>query len=209
MELFKHFSQVLEDGNTATITIAKKGETLTVSVLPGNDLVKDAAKNKITPLNISGTAEELDEGFATVFAPIKKAIGLLSDMASFEKSVAEAEAASKKVEAEKKKAEAANKSFKEYMALAKTNLEESKYCDALTCLSSAEKFATTEEQKTAVSRFRNEVDTKSGASTIFESNEDKSDGKNLTPGAAAPKGKKAAPKSEDHECGEPYNYEDD
>lgn len=209
MELFKHFSKVLEDGNTANITIAKKGETLSVSVLPGNDLVKDAAKNKITPLNISGTAEELDEGFAAAFAPIKKAVGLLSDMASFEKSVAEAEAASKKAEAEKKQAEAANKSFKDYMALAKTNLDEAKYRDALTCVASAEKFATTDAQKTAVATFRSDVDTKSGAGTIFGGNEDKSDGKNITPGTAAPKGKKAASKSEDHECEEPDNYEND
>ncbi len=57
MNLFKTLSEVLGNGCTATITIAHKDGIMTVGVLPGNDLVKDAAKNKIVPLNITGTPD--------------------------------------------------------------------------------------------------------------------------------------------------------
>ena len=52
MNLFTTLSDVLGNGCTATITIAQKDGIMTVGVLPGNDLVKDAAKNSIVPLNI-------------------------------------------------------------------------------------------------------------------------------------------------------------
>ena len=63
MELFTKLSEIMGEGCTLAINIAKTKNGMTVSVLPGNSLVKDVAKNKITPLNVSGTAEELDEGF--------------------------------------------------------------------------------------------------------------------------------------------------
>lgn len=63
MELFTKLSEIMGEGCTLAITIAKTKNGMTVSVLPGNSLVKDAAKNKIAPLNISGSASELDEGF--------------------------------------------------------------------------------------------------------------------------------------------------
>ena len=49
MNLFTTLSDVLGNGCTATITIAQKDGIMTVGVLPGNDLVKDAAKNSIVP----------------------------------------------------------------------------------------------------------------------------------------------------------------
>lgn len=82
MDLFKTLSEVLGNGCTATITIAQKDGIMTVSVLPGNDLVKDAAKNKLVPLNVSGTPDELDAGFVAAIAePIRQTSGLLVDMA--------------------------------------------------------------------------------------------------------------------------------
>lgn len=48
MEIFKTLNEMLGDGSTLTITIAKKGEELIVSVLPGNNLVKDTKSFLLT-----------------------------------------------------------------------------------------------------------------------------------------------------------------
>lgn len=138
MNLFTTLSDVLGKSCTATITIAQKDGIMTVGVLPGNDLVKDAAKNSIVPLNISGTPEELDEGFVAAIAePIKKTTGLLVDMAAYERAAEEAKAKSK-MEEERKAAEKTRKEqYNGYVALAETNLKEQKYRDALKCVESA------------------------------------------------------------------------
>ena len=84
MDLFKQLSEVMANGSTLAITVAKKEDGLTVSVLPGNSLVKDAAKNKFVPICLKGTAEEMDEGFlSTILKPVEKAIGLLSNIKEF------------------------------------------------------------------------------------------------------------------------------
>lgn len=180
MNLFKTLSEVLGDGCTATITIAQKDGVMTVSVLPGNNLVKDSAKNKIVPLNLTGTPEELDEGFVNAISePIRKTSGLLVDMATFEKAAEEAKAQSK-MEEEKKDAEAKRKKeFDGYMALARTNLKESKYKDALKCVESARKSASPAE-KSAIDTLEKEINTQSGQGALFGPAEDKSDGKNVS-----------------------------
>lgn len=101
MELFSRLSEIMGDGCTITINIAKTETGMTVSVLPGNSLVKDAAKAKIAPLNITGTAAELDEGFVNaVVKPVEKTNGLYADMKSFE----EAQKAAKEASEMEKKA---------------------------------------------------------------------------------------------------------
>lgn len=180
MNLFKTLSEVLGEGCTATITIAQKDGVMTVGVLPGNSLVKDSAKSKIVPLNLTGTPDELDEGFVSAITePIRRTSGLLVDMASFEQAAEEAKAKSK-MEEEKKEAEAKRKKeFDGYMALARTNLKESKYKDALKCAESAKKSSLPPE-RASVDALINEINTKSGQGALFGLAEDKSDGKNVT-----------------------------
>lgn len=177
--MFKTFKEMLSDGSSVTITIAKKGEELIVSVLPGNSIVKDSAKSRIVPLNLSGTAEDLDNGFIdAISAPITKSIDLLSNMASFEKSQEEAKAKSK-MEAEKKSAEEKRKKeMSEYVSLAKQNLKEEKFRDALTCIASARKLST-ESDKSTLDKLESDVANASGVGTMFGGPEDKSDGKNV------------------------------
>ena len=80
MDLFEKLSEIMGEGSTVTMTVAKSGKGMTVSVMPGNSLVKDAAKSKFVPINVSGTPEELDEGFLdTILNPIAKANGLLTN----------------------------------------------------------------------------------------------------------------------------------
>ena len=204
MNLFKTLSEVLGNGCTATITIAQKDGIMTVGVLPGNNLVKDSAKNKIVPLNLYGTPDELDEGFVAAIAePIRKTSGLLVDMAAFEKASEEAKAQSK-MEEEKKEAEAKRKKeYDGYMILARTNLKDNKYKDALQCVESARKSATPAD-KSAINALENEINTKSGQGALFGPAEDKSDGKNVSL-APAKGAKKAKTESDDEDTNENNN----
>ena len=194
---------MLGDGSTLSITIAKKGENLVVGVLPGNDLVKDAAKSRIVPLNLSGTPVELDEGFIeAVFTPITKASGLLSDIASFEAAQEEAKAKSK-MEADKKSAEdKRKKELGEWIDLAKQNLKENKFRDALTCVANARKKAT-DSDKSALDKLEAEIAKTSGAGSMFGEAEDASDGKNVKLGGSSKsKGKSNDNNGDDTEEGD-------
>lgn len=193
MNLFKTLSEVLGNGCTATISIAQKDGIMTVGVLPGNNLVKDSAKNKIVPLNVSGTPEELDEGFVEAIAePVRKTAGLLVDMAAYEQAAEEAKAKSK-MEEEKKVAEAnRKKEYDGYLNLARTNLKEQKYRDALKCVESARKVALPTD-KVTLDTLTNEINSSSGQGALFGPAEDKSDGKNVS--LNAPKSKKDKPAS--------------
>lgn len=197
MNLFKTLSEVLGNGCTVTITIAQKDGIMTVGVLPGNNLVKDGAKNKIVPLNVSGTPEELDEGFVEAIAePVRKTAGLLIDMASYERAAEEAKAKSK-MEEEKKAAEATRKKdYDGYVNLARTNLKEQKYRDALKCVESARKVSLPSD-KVTLDTLTNEINSASGQGALFGPSEDKSDGKNVS--LSAPKGKKNKPASSECE----------
>lgn len=199
MKMFKTFMEMLGDGSSVTITIAKKGEELIVSVLPGNSIVKDTAKSRIVPLNLSGTAEDLDDGFIdAISTPIAKSIDLLSNMASFEKAQEEAKAKSK-MEAEKKAVEEKRKKeLSDYVSLAKQNLKEEKFRDALTCIANARKVATSNDCS-ALDKLEIEVSKLSGAESMFGDLEDKSDGKNVKIGKVKVDNKS---NNEDEEGGE-------
>ncbi len=200
MNLFKTLSEVLGEGCTATITIAQKDGIMTVGVLPGNNLVKDGAKNKIVPLNVSGTPEELDEGFIDAIAePVRKTTGLLVDMASYEQAAEEAKAKSK-MEEEKKVAEAnRKKEYDGYVNLARTNLKEQKYRDALKCVELARKVALPTD-KTTLDTLTNEINSASGQGALFGPTDDKSDGKNVSLNATKGKKDKPAASECDGDC---------
>ena len=181
MELFKRISELLDDNCTLSINVAKKGERLIVSVLPGNSLVKDtAATSQIVPLNISGTGTELDEGFVdAIFEPVKRVTGLLVDMQSFEEGE-EAAKQKSKMEAKKKSEEVEKKKqYLGYVELAKTNLAESKFRDALVCIEKAREFVGNDSESKSLDTLKAKVDSDSGIGSMFGGAEDKSDGKNV------------------------------
>lgn len=197
MDLFTKLSEIMGEGCTLAINIAKTKEGMTVSVLPGNSLVKDAAKNKITPLNVSGTAEELDEGFVNaIIQPVASSAKMLVDMKSFEEGQAAAKAAS---EMEKKAKEEAAKNkelFGKWMELAEQNKKESKYKDAITCAQNALKVAGgVAGGKAKVDTFIQKCNEEASASLFGD--EDKSDGKNIK--IAVKKAKATAEPSDDEE----------
>ncbi len=72
------------------INIKTKGDLLTVMVLP-KTTANDPALQEIQPLIMSGTPEDLDSGFiAAVRGPLKKTVGLISNVEDFEASTAKA-----------------------------------------------------------------------------------------------------------------------
>jgi len=194
--------------STLAITVAKKENGLTVSVLPGNDLVKDAAKNKMVPICLSGTAEEMDEGFlGAVLQPVQKANGLLSSIKDFENAQEEAKKASAMEQKAKEEQKKVNVEFACWLALAEKNYGEDKFKDTLTCLESAEKIAAKVNGGMAkVDAMKQKTMEALGEGTMFgAATEDKSDGKNVklskASKAAAAK-TETAPEADEEESGD-------
>jgi PRTRC genetic system protein E len=89
-----------------------------LSVLLNNEQCGDEARKLIPPLNLRGTAEELDNGFfESISTPLQTASGLMVDMESFMKQLEEAKKKSamekEKQDKEKKEKEAKEKKYKE------------------------------------------------------------------------------------------------
>ncbi|TYK31879.1 PRTRC system protein E, partial [Bacteroides pyogenes] len=94
--MFTKFASMLGDGDSLSITITKKGDNLITSILPKKADLSDTGKDYLSPLVVSGTPEELENGFIdAVITPIQQATGILTNMREFEKGVEAAEANSK------------------------------------------------------------------------------------------------------------------
>lgn len=93
---FTAIHQMMTDGVDLTLVIRKANGRLTVSALPKSNGLKDEAQNHIVPLTVSGLPQELDAGFLqAVTNPIRKAAGLISNMARFEAQAEKAASESK------------------------------------------------------------------------------------------------------------------
>lgn len=120
------FNQITQLDFTGKIqlTIAKGvANNLIVSLMVQNEQCGDNAKQLIPPLNLRGTAEELDEGFfQQITAPIQTASGLMVDMEAFMKQLEEAKRQSamqkEKDDKQKKEQETKDKKYKDGMAKA-------------------------------------------------------------------------------------------
>ena len=210
MEFFKKINDLLGEGCTLSINVAKKGDTLIVGVLPGNPIVKDAAAKNLIPLNISGTPDELDEGFlAAIEAPISRTSGLLVDMASFEKGEADAKAKSAMIAKQKEEKQKKEAEFKGYLALAQENCNAEKFRDAKTCLDKARAAGDgSDAQNRQIRDIEASISQKSGEGSIFGGAVDKSDGKNVV--FKGSKIKPApAPKSDDEDSENDYDDTDE
>lgn len=132
------FNQIaqLEYTGVLQLNISKGAENkIIVSVLLNNEQCGDNAKQLIPPLNLRGTAEELDEGFfQRISAPIQTASGLMVNMEAFMKQLEEAKKQSamekEKTDRQKKVQEAKDKKFKEGMARVDELEKEGKFRDA-------------------------------------------------------------------------------
>jgi PRTRC genetic system protein E len=83
MEFFKKLYEML-DGIDVSIKVKRKNDKLTISVLPDTTHV-------IAPITVTGTPEELDEGFIeAIRSPLTKIAGLKVDTKQFEETVEKA-----------------------------------------------------------------------------------------------------------------------
>ncbi len=138
METTNFFNQIeqLKISGDLHLTISKGMENnLIVSILLQNEQCGDNAKQLIPPLNLRGTAEELDNGFfEQITNPIQTASGLMVNMEAFMKQLEEVQKQSamekEKSDNEKKEKEAKDKKFKEAMAKANELEKENKFREA-------------------------------------------------------------------------------
>jgi PRTRC genetic system protein E len=138
MEPTNFFNQIAQMGITGDLqlTISRGIENnLIVSIILQNEQCGDNAKQLIPPLNLRGTAEELDEGFfQQITTPLQTASGLMVNMEAFMKQLEEAKKQSamekEKGEKEKKEQEAKDKKFKDGMAKANELEKEGKFREA-------------------------------------------------------------------------------
>lgn len=120
------------------ITISKGSENnLVVSTIVNNEQCGDKAKQLIMPLNLRGTAAELDEGyFERITTPLQTASGLMVNMEAFMKQLDEAKKQSamekEKADKEKKAKEERDKKYKDAMLKVDELEKEGKYRDAWT-----------------------------------------------------------------------------
>lgn len=78
---FQQIAKMLGQGNSLSLNIIVKNDSMTVGVVPGVN-----SDNKMPMLTISGTAQEMDEGFfGKIQAPVSAAIGLVTNAQEFEK----------------------------------------------------------------------------------------------------------------------------
>ena len=110
-----------------------------VSLLLKNEQCGDEAKKSIPPLNLRGTAEELDNGFfESIAKPLQTASGLMVDMESFMKQLEEVKKQSamekEKSDKEKKEKETKEKKYSEALQKAEALEKEHKFKEAWSAL---------------------------------------------------------------------------
>lgn len=147
---FQSINQMMSSGADITLVIRKSAEgRMAVSVLPKSNALKGETQNSIVPLTVSGLPEELDAGFLqTVFRPVQKVSGLITNMVQFEAQAEKAAASgkgtkSKESKEDKEKREKYEKSLKKAQEL----ITAKKHKEAVDALTEARKYAIPEDQK--------------------------------------------------------------
>jgi PRTRC genetic system protein E len=166
------FNQIaqMEVAGDLHLTIAKGTENkLIVSVMLQNEQCGDNAKNIIPPLNLRGTADELDNGFfEKITAPMQTASGLMVDMEGFMKQLEEAKKQSamekEKADRQKKEQEAKDKKFKDGMAKADELEKEGKFREAWMKVPEITEFP---EKADEIRRRKMELSDKFSAPSLF------------------------------------------
>ncbi len=167
---FFHQIAQLQITGDLQLTIAKGAENnLIVSVMLQNEQCGDNAKNIIPPLNLRGTAEELDNGFfEKITTPIQTASGIMVDMEAFMKQLEETKKQSAmekdKADRQKKEQEAKDKKFKDAMAKADELEKEGKFREAWVKVPEITEFP---EKADEIRRRKRELSDKFSAPSLF------------------------------------------
>lgn len=136
------FRQIAKLNLTGDLQITLRQSTensFVLSVLLTNEQCGDEARKTIPPLNLRGTAEDLDNGFfENISTPLQTASGLMVDMESFMKQIEETKKRSamekEKSDKEKKEKEAKDKKYNEALRKAEELEKEKRYKEAWSAL---------------------------------------------------------------------------
>ena len=166
---FQTINQMITAGTDLSINIRRVSNNLTVAVVPRRSGVKDG--ERIVPLILNGTPEELDAGFLqAVSTPVQKAQGILANLETFEKQAEQAASQSKaaKSAAEKESKEVREKREKMEKLLKKAEdaMTGKRYSEALTWLKQAKVLAVPDRQKEIDEKMA-EVQKKASEGSLF------------------------------------------
>lgn len=178
MDFFKTIADFLQDGQQVQMAIRKSGDIIAVSILPDNRGVKDKAVENITPLVMSGTPGDFEEGFFDALRPLQEAQGLVSNIKEFEENTEKVKRESEVAKKLKNEAVKQKNEFNELIALTRKNIDKHKFKDARAVLSKAQALPAAE--KVIIEKVKKEIDDASGIGNMFGGEEDLSDGEDLS-----------------------------
>lgn len=166
---FQTINQMITAGTDLSINIRRVSNNLTVAVVPRRSGVKDG--ERIVPLILNGTPEELDADFLqAVSTPVQKAQGILTNLEAFEKQAEQAASQSKaaKSTAEKEPKDVREKREKMEKLLKKAEdaMTGKRYSEALTWLKQAKVLAVPDRQKEIDEKMA-EVQKKASEGSLF------------------------------------------
>ena len=167
---FQAINQMITTGTDLSINIRRVNDNLTVAVVPRRSGVK--AGERIVPLILNGTPEELDAGFLqAVGAPVQKAQGILTNLESFEKQAEQAVSQSKTskptVEKESKEAREKREKMEKLLKKAEDATAGKHYSEALTWLRQAKVLAQPDKQADIDNKMA-EVQKKASEGSLFD-----------------------------------------
>ena len=142
---FRQLANLNLTGDLQIILRPTTENSFVLSVLLTNEQCGDDARKLIPPLNLRGTAEELDNGFfESISTPLQTASGLMVDMENFMKQLEEAKKKSaiekEKQDKDKKEKETKEKKYKEALQKAEEFEKEGKHKEAWSALPKVSEF---------------------------------------------------------------------
>ena len=166
---FQAINQMITAGTDLSINIRRVNSNLTVAVVPRRSGVKDG--ERIVPLILNGTPEELDAGFLqAVGTPVQKAQGILTNLETFEKqaeqAVSQSKAARSAAEKESKEVREKREKMEKLLKKAEDAMTGKRYSEALTWLKQAKVLALPDKQKEIDEKMA-EVQKKASEGSLF------------------------------------------
>ena len=171
---FEQIYQLISTGTDLSINIRRMNDKLNVAVMPRNNALKEEQQQHMVPLVLSGTPEELDREFLqAVMAPVKKALGILTNLEAFEKAAEKTASQAKPgktVEKESKEAREKREKMEKLMKKADDTAAASRFSEAQTWLKQARLLATADKQKEIDAKMQ-EIQRKANAGSLFGAQE--------------------------------------
>ena len=166
---FQAINQMITAGTDLSINIRRVNNNLTVAVVPRRSGVKDG--ERIVPLILNGTPEELDTGFLqAVGTPLQKAQGILTNLETFEKQAEQAASQSKAarsaVEKESKEVREKREKMEKLLKKAEDAMTGKRYSEALIWLKQAKVLALPDKQAEIDDKMA-EVQKKASEGSLF------------------------------------------